>query len=510
MASRPAHGSLQLGVPTLEARVQPGVVDRDGGPAGEDLGRLLIAIVEVLPALLVGEVEVAVDLIADADRDTKESPHRRVLGREPVGARVRRHVMQAKRLGTADELTEHPVTAREWTDAVPLLLVYAHEDKAGELLLALVENSDRGVARARELARRAEHGVEHRLEVEFGHQGPANGEESAQLRFAEPGPCGWGHVTAQVRHLVRAYRSEIGESIGVRARARHRTLIAMSDAPRDPVLIGYDGYDDAAAAIRGAARLLGPQRATVAYVWESLSALLLHSDIQGLTGTMREAADEFDAGEQAHANEVAARGGRLAADAGFAAEPLTIRGRPKAWPALVELSEERDVAAVVVGSEGLGAVKSAIGGSVSAGLVHHSRRPMLIVPKGSAEDASGRVILAYDGSGHARRAIEAAASLVGDHEAVVQTVWTSYRVTVSAADIGIPAGIAAAGAQRLDEDLEAAARQTAEEGAALATAAGMRASADVGGEVASIKPFSTRPAPAARGRSSWARGAGPG
>ena len=90
-----AHRSLQVRVPALQARVQASVVDGDGGPAGKHLGRLLVALVEVPSALLVGEVEVAVDLVANPDRHAEERSHRRVLRREPVGVRMRRHVVQA-------------------------------------------------------------------------------------------------------------------------------------------------------------------------------------------------------------------------------------------------------------------------------------------------------------------------------------------------------------------------------------------------------------------------------
>ena len=38
------------------------------------------------------------------------------------------------------------------------------------------------------------------------------------------------------------------------------------------VLIGYDGSDDAAAAIRRAGAVLGPRAAIVAHVWDSLAA----------------------------------------------------------------------------------------------------------------------------------------------------------------------------------------------------------------------------------------------
>ena len=249
----------------------------------------------------------------------------------------------------------------------------------------------------------------------------------------------------------------------------------MSHEQRGPVLIGYDGYEDAAAAIRGAGALLGPRPAFVAYVWESLAALLLHADVDQLSGSMREAAEVFNAGEEARAREVSAQGAQLAVEAGFDAEPVAMRGRPKVWPALLQLADEHAVAAIVVGSEGLGAAKSALLGSVCAGLMHHSTHPLVIVPRASESAPDGPVLLAYDGSEHARRGIEAAATLLGEREAIVQTVWTSYEAVVAGGDIGMPAAVAAAGAQRLDQELAETAKRTAEEGAALATAAGMRA-----------------------------------
>ena len=46
---------------------------------------------------------------------------------------------------------------------------------------------------------------------------------------------------------------------------------------------------------------------------------------------------------------------------------------------LARLADERDAAAVVVGTRGLGRVKSAMLGSTSRGLMHHTRRPVVVV-----------------------------------------------------------------------------------------------------------------------------------
>ncbi|MDQ3936027.1 MAG: universal stress protein, partial [Actinomycetota bacterium] len=50
------------------------------------------------------------------------------------------------------------------------------------------------------------------------------------------------------------------------------------------------------------------------------------------------------------------------------------------WHAIVEAADELDARVVVLGSRGLSGVRSALLGSVSYGVVHHSRRPLLVVP----------------------------------------------------------------------------------------------------------------------------------
>jgi nucleotide-binding universal stress UspA family protein len=146
------------------------------------------------------------------------------------------------------------------------------------------------------------------------------------------------------------------------------------------ILIGYDGSEDAESAIRSAGDLFAPRRAIVTHVWDSLAELLLHSDIDQLTGSMKEAAEELDAGGAREAELMAKRGAELAEDAGFDAVPTVARGRPKAWPTLLELADRHGAAAIVVGSRGLGCVKSALLGSVSSGVLDHAHLPVLIVP----------------------------------------------------------------------------------------------------------------------------------
>ena len=243
-------------------------------------------------------------------------------------------------------------------------------------------------------------------------------------------------------------------------------------------LIAYDGSDDAATAIRHAGHLLGPRRAIVAHVWDSLAALLLHTDIRGLTGSMRETADELDEEDRRDAERVAAEGAELARDAGFDAEAHALQGKPKAWPTLLAKADAVDAAVVVIGSRGQGAVKSALLGSVSSGLLHHTRWPVLVVPPTEEETPTGPALIAFDGSDASRAAITTAAQLLTRREAVVDTVWVPYSGVGSTGVIGAPVAVTSRAVEELDKAVAGRAEQTAHDGARLATAAGLEAHAE--------------------------------
>jgi nucleotide-binding universal stress UspA family protein len=244
------------------------------------------------------------------------------------------------------------------------------------------------------------------------------------------------------------------------------------------ILIGFDGSDEAAEAISSAGDLLAPRRAVVAYVWESLAELLLHSDVDHLSGTMKEAAEELDVEDRDHAEQVAAHGAELAEAAGFEATGTCVRGRPKAWPALLELAGQQSAVAIVVGSRGLGGVKSALLGSVSSGILDHAHLPVMIVPPLLEEHAPGPVVIGYDGSAHARAAVEAAGHLLTVRETILQTAWSSYEGVASAGVAGAPVAVVSQAAEQLDRQVREAATRTAEEGARLAAAQGLEVRAE--------------------------------
>ncbi len=87
----------------------------------------------------------------------------------------------------------------------------------------------------------------------------------------------------------------------------------------------------------------------------------------------------------------------------------------------------------------------------------------------------GPVLLAYDGSDHAKTAIERAGAVLRHGHAVVATAWTSFEDAAPAALLAMPGNMVRDSAQALDEAARETAEELAAEGAELARAAGFDA-----------------------------------
>ena len=143
------------------------------------------------------------------------------------------------------------------------------------------------------------------------------------------------------------------------------------------VVLTYDGSEDARRAIAVAGELLrgGP-------------AALVHVQIQmppAIIGAAPDGPAEEEAVQrymEARSRRVLDEGLDVAAKAGFEPEAVNRIADPGAgvWHAIIEVARERDAAAIVVGRRGLSRIKSAVLGSVSSGVTHHSSVPVLVVP----------------------------------------------------------------------------------------------------------------------------------
>ena len=142
-----------------------------------------------------------------------------------------------------------------------------------------------------------------------------------------------------------------------------------------PIVIAYDGSDNAKHAIRVAASLLGGGSATVVHVWEPFASPVASLAAYAAAG----ARDEIEyEGDQAQAR--AEEGAALARAAGFEATANAIRGLGPVWSTLCEYVNAKPPALVVMGTRGLSGVRGIVAGSVSHGVSAHTNVPVLIVP----------------------------------------------------------------------------------------------------------------------------------
>jgi nucleotide-binding universal stress UspA family protein len=156
------------------------------------------------------------------------------------------------------------------------------------------------------------------------------------------------------------------------------------------ILIGYDGSEDARAAIEQAGRLLGGQPATVLTVWEPFIEVLTRTSYGvGMTIDTLDI-DGIDAATRKGAQSQAEEGAELGRQAGLQAQPLICAQETSIAEAILKQGDELEAAAIVVGSRGLTGIKSALLGSVSHGLIQHADRTVIVVPsaKMAAERAS--------------------------------------------------------------------------------------------------------------------------
>jgi nucleotide-binding universal stress UspA family protein len=86
-----------------------------------------------------------------------------------------------------------------------------------------------------------------------------------------------------------------------------------------------------------------------------------------------------DRAQSDHATNAAEAGASVARGLGATVEALAVPDSVDIAETLASIAEERDAAAMVVGSRGLGGIKARLLGSTSRKLLQHTRRPVLVV-----------------------------------------------------------------------------------------------------------------------------------
>lgn len=149
-----------------------------------------------------------------------------------------------------------------------------------------------------------------------------------------------------------------------------------------PILIAYDGSPASRAALAHAATLFPGRAAVIATVWEPGLAAVV-PDPGGIGGPATpvdlNVVKEVDDAFANHASSVAAEGVERASAAGLVAEAVSTADDSNVAETLAQLADQHEATVVVVGSRGLSGLKARLLGSTSESVLHHCRRPVLVV-----------------------------------------------------------------------------------------------------------------------------------
>ena len=179
------------------------------------------------------------------------------------------------------------------------------------------------------------------------------------------------------------------------------------------VIVGYDGSPAAMAAIDAGAALFPQAHAWITHLWvPPFAGKDVRERLWTVAANVDELVESIEREGNHEAHRLADRGVRFARTAGWEAEPLVRRSYGGEGLRFAQLAREMDADLVLVGSRGLGGTRAVLG-SVSDMVVHHTPRPVLVVPHPlliTEQDAlaDGPVLVGWDGSAGSAAALAAA------------------------------------------------------------------------------------------------------
>ena len=147
------------------------------------------------------------------------------------------------------------------------------------------------------------------------------------------------------------------------------------------IVLAFDGSESAMHAIASAHEVLGDVPLTMLHVWDQPVAGFDADPFGGLQTWSPSQIAELESAVRDRAQRVLDEGVTLAAQAGFVAAGRLERADAAPWRTILDVADELDAQLIVVGARGLSTIGSVVLGGVSNALVHHSRRPVLVVPQ---------------------------------------------------------------------------------------------------------------------------------
>lgn len=192
-------------------------------------------------------------------------------------------------------------------------------------------------------------------------------------------------------------------------------------------MVGYDGSPAAMAAIDAGAALFPHAHAWITHLWvPPFAGNDVRERLWAVTTDIDELVERIEREGEHEAHRLTDGGVRFARTAGWDAEPLVRRCYGGEGLRFAQLARQLEVDLVLVGSRGLGGARAVLG-SVSDMVVHHTPRPVLVVPHPLLiveQDAlaGGPVVVGWDGSAGSAAALAEAGRLFPSRELLAVSV----------------------------------------------------------------------------------------
>ena len=162
-----------------------------------------------------------------------------------------------------------------------------------------------------------------------------------------------------------------------------------------PILICYDGSDDAIAAIEAAAPLLRGHEAVVACFWQPFAQVEKRFAVSLLEVVQQ--APSVNEREAQLAHELAEDGAARANQVGLRATGHAVEVTEAIDEAIIALADEIDAVVVVLGSRGRSGIGSMLLGDVAHDVVQRSTRAVLLVPSAPLSGRPSDELAHHDG-----------------------------------------------------------------------------------------------------------------
>ena len=145
-----------------------------------------------------------------------------------------------------------------------------------------------------------------------------------------------------------------------------------------PILICYDGSENARSALDAAAALFAPRTTLVVCYWEPFGANNKHFGIDILE--LVQDPQEINAREEQLAWTIAEAGAEIAGQAGLTAAAQAVKIDGPIDEAILVHADEIDAAAIVLGSRSRTGVRSLILGDIANEVAQRATRPVFLTP----------------------------------------------------------------------------------------------------------------------------------